>query len=86
MARANRRTDEGSGHGNSVLTEMRCFDIELPWLENLGFIFQGLSIMLSREAIESRASFWMKETFSGSLPIFRTARRDFVSVFMPTHC
>jgi hypothetical protein len=76
----------GSGHGNSVLTEVWCFDIGLPWPENLGFIFQGLCITSSQEAIEGRASSWMKKTFSASWPILRIARRDFPSVFMPTHC
>jgi len=76
----------GSGHGNSVLTEVWCFDIGWSWPENLGFIFQGPCITSSQEAIGGRASSWMKKTFSASWPILRIARRDFPSDFMPTHC
>jgi hypothetical protein len=56
----------GSGNGNSVFTGVWCFDIESPWLENLGFISQGLCITPSQEGAEDGASFWMKETSSGS--------------------
>jgi hypothetical protein len=61
-----RLEDVGSGNGNSVLTEVWRFDIELPWLGNLGSIFQELCITSSQEVIEDRASFWMKKTFSDS--------------------
>jgi hypothetical protein len=55
------RGKEG-GNGNLVLREMWSFDMELPWLGNLGSISQGILITSSQEAIEGRTSFWMKKT------------------------
>jgi hypothetical protein len=74
----------GSGNGNSVLTYEGIFDKELSWHANLESIFRGLCIMSSQEETEGRVSFRMRRTSSSSLPIFRIAKTDSLSFFMPT--